>query len=178
MLSTRRKSARNARWSQPMHRPAMPARSDKRTEAKPSESVTRTALPATPMKGLHPLTNQAENQRLHAYEQNVKSAFDAIVPTLKRISAIQHEQDFELKAQAIASEQLGFDLPEKTLADAWVDQLDMRKLFAWSVFETYQRFSDEFFSGNQLIDDKGFQSFLIDCGFHTMDVSPCDSTGR
>jgi carboxysome shell carbonic anhydrase len=41
------------------------------------------------------------------------------------------------------------------------------------VFETYQRFSDEFFSGNQLIDDKDFQSFLIDCGFHTLDVSPC-----
>ena len=173
MLSTRRKSARNARWSQSMHRPAMTARSDKRIEAKQSESVTRTAVPLTPMKGLHPLTNQAENQRLHAYEQNVKSAFDAIVPTLKRISAIQHEEDFERKAQAIAIEQLGFDLPEKTLSDAWVDQLDMRKLFAWSVFETYQKFSDEFFGGNQLIDDKGFQAFLIDCGFHTLDVSPC-----
>ena len=173
MLSTRRKSARNARWSQSMHRPAMTARSDKRIEAKQSESVTRTAVPVTPMKGLHPLTNQAENQRLHAYEQNVKSAFDAIVPTLKRISAIQHEEDFERKAQAIAIEQLGFDLPEKTLSDAWVDQLDMRKLFAWSVFETYQKFSDEFFGGNQLIDDKGFQAFLIDCGFHTLDVSPC-----
>jgi len=122
---------------------------------------------------LHPLTNQAENQRLYAYEQSVKSAFDAIVPTLKRISAIQHEENFERKAQAIAREQLGFDLPEKTLADAWVDQLDMRKLFAWSVFETSQRFSNEFFGGNQLIDEQGFQSFLIDCGFHTLDVSPC-----
>jgi carboxysome shell carbonic anhydrase len=132
-----------------------------------------TDVPAKAFKGLHPLTNQAENQRLHDYEQSVKSAFDAIVPTLKRISAIQHEEDFVSKAQSIAREQLGFDLPEKTLADAWVDQLDMRKLFAWSVFETYQRFSDEFFSGNQLIDDKDFQSFLIDCGFHTLDVSPC-----
>ena len=173
MLNTRRKSARNARWSQPVYRPAMPVRADKREETTLSESVTRTKVSAKPTKGLHPLTNQAENQRLNAYEQNVKSAFDAIVPTLKRISAIQHDADFERKAQAIAREQLGFELPEKTLADAWVDQLDMRKLFAWSVFETYQRFSDEFFGGNQLIDDDGFQSFLIDCGFHTLDVSPC-----
>ena len=94
MLNTRRKSARNARWSQPVYRPAMPVRADKREETTLSESVTRTKVSAKPTKGLHPLTNQAENQRLNAYEQNVKSAFDAIVPTLKRISAIQHDADF------------------------------------------------------------------------------------
>jgi carboxysome shell carbonic anhydrase len=119
------------------------------------------------------LTNPSENQRLYDYEQSVKNAFDAIVPTLKRISAIQHEEDFESKAQAIARNQLGVDLPENTLADAWVDQLDMRKLFAWCVFETYQRFSDEFFTTDRLINDRDFQAFLMECGFHTLDVSPC-----
>ncbi|MGD8927185.1 MAG: carboxysome shell carbonic anhydrase, partial [Thioalkalispiraceae bacterium] len=134
MLSNRRKTARNARWSQPS-RPTAPLRSTERTqgrsqlspqtrvETRQAERVMPTDVPAKAFKGLHPLTNQAENQRLHDYEQSVKSAFDAIVPTLKRISAIQHEEDFVSKAQSIAREQLGFDLPEKTLADAWVEQL-------------------------------------------------------
>lgn len=165
MLSTRRKYERNNRWPQPMQRPTAPSRAD--------NSVTRPSTPAAPRVGLHPLTNQTENQRLYNYEQNVKSSFDAIVPALKRISSIQHEEDFETRAQVIARDQLGFELPEQILADAWVDQLDMRKLFAWCVFETYQRFSDDFFTADNLINDKGFQSFLIDCGFHTLDISPC-----
>jgi len=134
---------------------------------------TRVAEFVRTRAGFHPLTDQSENQQLYAYEQRVKSAFDAIVPSLKRISALQHEVDFERQAQAITREQLGFELPEETLADAWVDQLDLRKLFAWCVFQTYQRFSDEFFSGQQLIEDQTFQSFLMECGFHTLDVSPC-----
>lgn len=161
MLSIRRKSART-RWSQPIPRPTAPTRAKQRA-----------LRPRAPMTGLHPLTNQAENRRLHEYERNVKSAFDNIVPVLKRISSLQHEEDFVSRAQGIAREQLGFDLPETILADAWVDQLDMRKLFAWSVFETYQRFSDEFFTTDHLINEGDFQSFLIDCGFHTLDISPC-----
>lgn len=164
MLHTRRQ-IRTARGAHKAIRPAAPSRA-----AKPAVRTTTYTMPG---EGIHPLTDTAENQRLHDYEQSVKSAFDAIVPTLKRISAIQHQEDFEQKAQAIAREELGFDLPEKTLADAWVGELDMRRLFAWSVFETYQRFSDDFFNGNQLIDDENFQSFLIDCGFHTLDISPC-----
>jgi carboxysome shell carbonic anhydrase len=133
----------------------------------------RPPAPTTTLHDLHPLTQQAENRRLHDYEHGVKGAFDAIVPALKRISATQHEEAFHDSAQAIARERLGFELPRQALADAWVDRLDMRKLFAWCVFETYRRFSDDFFSGNRLIDDGDFQSFLIDCGFHTLDISPC-----
>lgn len=162
MLSTRRKTGRN-RWSQP----AAP------TAPRANQRAVRPRAPAPTMTGMHPLTNQLENQRLFDYEQSVKSAFDAIVPTLKEIAAIQRETDFERKAQQIAREQLGFDLPEKTLADAWVGQLDMRQLFAWSVFETYQRFCDEFFTTDNLIQDETFQSFIMECGFHTLDVSPC-----
>ena len=138
------------------------------------QNETRPRVPAVPMSGLHPLTNQAENQRLYAYEQRVKSAFDAIVPTLKQIAAIQREADFECKAQAIARDQLGFELPQQTLADAWIAQLDMRRLFAWCLFETYRAFSDDFFSSNPLgVLEKDFQNFLLECGFHTLDISPC-----
>jgi len=123
----------------------------------------------------HPLAHAHENARLFDYEQGVKAAFDNIVPTLKRISALQHEMDFERQAQAIAREQLGFELPETVLAGAWVEQLDMRKLFAWCVFTTYRKFCDEFFSRDPLAAEsvEDFQNFLQECGFHTLDISPC-----
>jgi len=123
----------------------------------------------------HPLCRNEENTRLLNYEDKIKQAFDAIVPTLKLISAIQHESDFESQAQLIARERLEFELPEDILADAWVEQLDMRRLFAWCVFNTYKRFCDEFFASQTSADTavEEFDAFLQSCGFHTMDVTPC-----
>lgn len=124
----------------------------------------------------HGLTNAAENTRLYAYESSVRESFDNIVPTLKQISALQHEAGFEQQAQQLARTQLGFELPELLLKNAWVDQLDMRSLFAWSVFETYHRFCDEVFTHDPLgqnSSDASFQSFIQECGFHMVDVSPC-----
>ncbi|MGV6826761.1 MAG: carboxysome shell carbonic anhydrase [bacterium] len=123
----------------------------------------------------HPLTDRRDNERLYAYERAVKDAFDGIVPVLKKISAIQHESDFASQAQQIASAELGFELPEMLLEDAWVDQLDMRSLFAWSLFQTYQKYCDEYVHQDPLgtLDEAAFQRLLEDCGFHLMDVSPC-----
>jgi len=176
MLSNRQRTARNARWGR--MRPTAPSRASSRASAR-ADTVSRTHshVPANAVLAaaddLHPLTDREQNQRLYDYEQKVKSAFDAIVPTLDRIAAIQHKDGFEPMAQAIVQQSLGFDLPGHTLADAWDGELDMRKLFAWAMFETYQRFSDEFFKGNNMIDDATFQAFLVSCGFHTLDVSPC-----
>jgi carboxysome shell carbonic anhydrase len=121
------------------------------------------------------LCSERENARLYEDERGVKAAFDAIVPTLKRISAIQHEEGFEAQAQDIARRALGFELPVDILADAWVEQLDMRRLFAWCVFATYRRFCDEFFTTDPLaVEGEGeFEAFLQSCGFHTLDISPC-----
>lgn len=125
--------------------------------------------------GRHPLTRGDENSRLFDYEQRVKTSFDAIVPILKQVSALQHEEDFERRAQQIARDELGFELPQDILESAWVDQLDMRRLFAWCVFETYRRYCDDFFTTDPLGsgDEADFQGFLQDCGFHTLDLSPC-----
>jgi len=124
---------------------------------------------------MHPLTNNGENAHLYAYESSVKAAFDAIVPTLKEVSALQHEAEFEKQAQQLARARLGFELPAALLDDAWVTQLDMRSLFAWCLFETYRRFCDDVFTLDPLGDknDDAFQQLLQECGFHTLDVSPC-----
>ena len=50
----------------------------------------------------HPLCNGRENIRLYEYERSVKGAFDNIVPVLKELSALQHEMDFESRAQQMA----------------------------------------------------------------------------
>lgn len=123
----------------------------------------------------HPLSRADENAPLQRYEDEIKQAFDAIVPTLKQISAIQHEARFEDLAQRIARDQLGFELPDAILADAWVEQLDMRRLFAWCVFYTYRRFCDAFFSATTPTGESSneFDTFLQGCGFHTLDISPC-----
>lgn len=126
-------------------------------------------------QGQHPLCNTSENTRLYEYERSVKDAFDNIVPVLKQVSALQHEVDFEPRAQQLAKQQLGFELPASILADAWVEQLDMRRLFAWCVFATYKDFCEKFFTMDPLAIDgtESFQSFLQECGFHTLDISPC-----
>lgn len=121
------------------------------------------------------LIDSRENALLYQYEESVKKSFDVIVPTLKRISSLQHSQDFEFEAQKLAQDELGYTLPEEILGAAWLGQLDMQALYAWCVFKTYTVYCDEFFAKEPLRrnDAEVFQNFLQECGFHTLDVSPC-----
>ena len=171
MISARR---RQNRFSHRGRAAAASGRPGDRAIQKPAASAGGVAR-ASYTAASHPLTNGQENTRLYAYESSVKEAFDAIVPTLKQVSALQHEAGFVQQAQALACAHLGFELPQVLLEDAWVEQLDMRSLFAWCVFETYHRFCDEVFTRDPLGDssDEQFQAFLQDCGFHLLDVSPC-----
>ncbi|MCS5692656.1 carboxysome shell carbonic anhydrase [Cyanobium sp. FGCU-6] len=142
-------------------------------------SRTRNTAAATALCGGHPLTDQAANTALHAYDLQVKDRFDRIVPVLKQLSGLQHEDDFVGRAQELARRQLGFELPLPILETAWVTQLDMRTLFAWCVFETYEQTSGYFFDADPLAGGPGtpaaaaFDEFLLDCGFHLLDITPC-----
>jgi carboxysome shell carbonic anhydrase len=128
---------------------------------------------------LHPLTDTAANAALHAYDTKVKGSFDRLVPVLKRLSALQHEEGFEAQAQELARAELGFSLPPQLLETAWVTQLDMRTLFAWCLFETYEQISASFFEEDPLGGRPGgsaaeaFDAFLLECGFHLLDITPC-----
>ena len=109
----------------------------------------------------------------------MKAAFDRIVPVLQKLSALQHESDFINQAQAVAQAELGYQLPLPILERAWVTQLDMRTLFAWCVFETYEQTSAAFYEQDPLGACPGspaaeaFDAFLLSCGFHLLDVTPC-----
>ena len=126
------------------------------------------------LKGLHPLTRKELNVQLCGYERSVKSAFDQLEPTLKQFSSLRGRDDFETRAAQLMKERIGLDLPPVLLADAWVGQIDMRRLYAWCVFQTYQRFCNSFASDFPCaMSDGEFQSMLQAFGFHTLDVSPC-----
>ena len=127
----------------------------------------------------HPLTDQSANDHLKAYDQQTKDRFDQIVPVLKRLSALQHEPDFVERAQLLARQELGTTLPLPILESAWTSQLDMRTLFAWCVFEAYEQTSRIFFDEDPLAgapsdgSTQAFETFLLDCGFHLLDITPC-----
>ena len=152
-----------------------------RRDQAPSRSVpfnlSRSSLPLNSRQ--HPLTNRVANERLRTYEQDVKGRFDRIVPLLQKVSALQHEPDFLVQAQRLSRAELGFDLPSHILERAWVRPLDMRGLFAWCVFESHRLFSDRFFQDDPLQGAEGsaaaqeFEQFLLDCGIHLLDVTPC-----
>lgn len=168
----------NARQKQQRQRAARRSSPSNRSRSMLSRNaVSQTrGISSTPLSSVgHALVNHAENESLYAYENRIKASFDHIVPTLKKISSMQYETDFVNKAQTVAQQDLGYLLPQEILEDAWVQQLDMKKLFAWCVFETYHRFSDDFYTQDPLgsSNENDFSLLMKDCGFHTLDVTPC-----
>ncbi|MCS6787079.1 MAG: carboxysome shell carbonic anhydrase [Thiobacillaceae bacterium] len=123
----------------------------------------------------HALVDRALNQSLYAYERRIRGRFAAITDTLKVISALQHERDFVERAQHLARECLGFELPQALLEDAWVTGLDMRALHAHCVFATVKAGVDAAEADQAPWREKIAitPEFLRACGYHTVDVSPC-----
>lgn len=140
-----------------------------------NNSVHQPSTSGNGYRSSHPLCQCEDNFRLFEYESDSKAAFDNIVPVLKKISALQHESDFAGNAQDIAQRELGFELPDDIVDNAWVEQLDMKRLYAWCVFQTYRRYCDEFYGRDPLAhqQEREFDEFIQSCGFHTVDVSPC-----
>jgi carboxysome shell carbonic anhydrase len=122
----------------------------------------------------HPLADAAQSARLADYERRVRARFEAIVPVLKVIASLQHEADFEVQAQHLARERLGFELPVMVLADAWVTTLDMRRLYGECVLHTFRDLADEAAREmNGAAEAEATVRFFIECGFHEVDVSAC-----
>ena len=127
----------------------------------------------------HALVDAMLNERLFDYECRVRGRFECIVPTLKALSALQHEADFVERAQRIALDSLGYALPEPLLANAWVAGLDLRQLHSHCIFRSFleciQRADEDRAPWREraAVDAE----FLRGCGLHTVDISPC-SDGR
>jgi carboxysome shell carbonic anhydrase len=150
-----------------------------RRQMLPLPSATRPANPACVLGDgqhcEHALVDAALNERLFDYECCVRGRFEAIVPTLKTLSALQHEGEFVAQAQHIAQDRLGFALPEPLLANAWVAGLDLRRLHSHCIFRIFKECitradADQASWRERVAIDAGF---LRECGLHTVDISPC-----
>ena len=123
----------------------------------------------------HALADRAMNARLAHCEDSVKGRFDAIVPTLKTLSALQHLDDFPVRAQQMARDRLGYDLPQGVLDDAWVAGLNLKALYAHCAFESLKaavgQFARDIKAQLEVVQDT--RNFFLDCGFHAVDISPC-----
>ena len=55
----------------------------------------------------------------------------------------------------------------------------MRALYAWCAFKQHEKLSDNFFNNDPLEgaagsrDAEDFEKFLLDCGIHLLDITPC-----
>ena len=105
----------------------------------------------------------------------MKGRFDAIVPTLKAIAGLPQSEDYVARAQALAKDRLGFELPGRYLEDAWVAGADFKSLYAHGVFAALdaagQQFAADLAQQIEVVQDTA--NFFIDCGFHAVDISPC-----
>ena len=123
----------------------------------------------------HALVDQALNQRLYAYERQVRGRFAVIVDTLKTVSAFQHEVDFVARAQRYALDRLGYELPADLLEDAWVAGLNMRALHSYCTFRSFKECIERADADQAPWRERMALDgdFIQGCGYHTVDVSPC-----
>ncbi|HNE14809.1 MAG TPA: carboxysome shell carbonic anhydrase [Rhodocyclaceae bacterium] len=148
---------------------ALPARHEARSGAPALAAPAGESLPR------HHLSDRRVNARLAHCEDSVKGRFDAIAPTLKSLSALQHLEDFPVQAQRLARERLGYELPQGILDDAWVSGLDLKALYAHCVFAALKAATSQFAQDikSQLEQVQDTRNFFLDCGYHAVDISPC-----
>jgi carboxysome shell carbonic anhydrase len=128
----------------------------------------------------HPLTDVEANQVLGEHERMVRARFAAIVPVLQRIAREQRAEGFVEAARRIAQAELGIEPPTELLERAWLGGLDMRALYGQVVLKTVTQLANEIHqvqaAGSGATEPEA-TSFLLDCGYHAVDISPC-SDGR
>jgi len=123
----------------------------------------------------HALVDEELNRRLFAYEETVRGRFAPIVDTLKTISSFQHELDFVSRAQRIAQDRLGYELPAALLDNAWVSGLDLRALHSYCIFRSFKACISNVDADQAPWSDRMLinTDFIRSCGYHSVDVSPC-----
>ena len=137
------------------------------------------AVEGAELQAGHPLADSAANERLHAFESEVRDRFERLVPLLRELHALQHQPDFEERAQELARRELGFGLSESVLGDAWINGLDTRALYLQGTFQLFDQLVNGYWDGRDdlVAEAQSAIAWFLDCDFHEIDISPC-SDGR
>ncbi|OZB37581.1 MAG: carboxysome shell carbonic anhydrase [Halothiobacillus sp. 14-56-357] len=127
----------------------------------------------------HPLTNLQANDQLNRCEESVKNRFDRVVPFLRAVAGIPLGTDYITRVQELAQSSLGHTFPETMLKDNWIKGHNFHGMFGYSTFRALNASAEQFRKRwlDQADEASSFIEFLLDCGFHAIDISPC-SDGR
>lgn len=125
--------------------------------------------------GGHPFHDTAHNDRLLAREHEITLAFERIVPTLKEVAGLQYQENAVQRIQSLLRDRLGFELAPERLQASWIKPLNMRGLYADSVFHTFCQLANRDFDRNAANLDEGepADEVIRKWGFHAIDITPC-----
>ena len=125
--------------------------------------------------GTHPLHDTAHNRHLMEREGSITAAFDALIPTLQGVAALQFQDGARQRIQDLVRSRLGFELPDDCLEASWVKPLNMRGLYAYSAFQTFVRIAERDYQRDALMHAEGepADELIRNWGFHAIDISPC-----
>lgn len=125
--------------------------------------------------GAHPLYDAVHNRRLLERESEITAAFAAIEPALKEAAALQYQDGAADRIQQLVRGRLGFELPASCLQASWAKPLNMRGLYAYSVFQTFRQLADQDFdrSHADLAEGEPADALIRNWGFHAIDITPC-----
>lgn len=130
-------------------------------------------LPLT-QGGGHPLHDTRHNLRLLDQENEIKRAFSDIEAVMADIGAGISGEDAD-RIQAIASARLGFQFPSAWLRGSWSRPVNLRRLFAFSVFKAFERLAGRHFdrAHAEWADGESAPELIRKWGFHAIDITPC-----
>ena len=129
---------------------------------------------ATPA-GAHPLHDAAHSRRLLERESEIAAAFAGIEPVLMDAAALQHQDGAAERIRKFMRDRLGFELPSPCLQSTWVRPLNMRCLYAYSMFQTFCQLANRYFDRSyaNVSDGEPADDVIRKWGFHAIDISPC-----
>lgn len=143
--------------------------------ANPYVTLYTAETSAAPVAGAHPLYDTTHNRRLLERESEITAAFDAIAPALQEVAAMQWQEGFADRAQALVRSRLGFELPTECLQASWLKPLNMQGLYAYSVFRTFVALANRAFDRSlaDLAEGEPASELIRKWGFHAIDITPC-----
>lgn len=123
----------------------------------------------------HPLQDTRHNIRLLDQENEIKRAFADIEAIMADIGGAITGADAAERIQAIAQARLGFEFPVDWLNGSWSRPVNVRRLFAYSVFKAFEKLAARKFDRQyaEWSDGESAPELIQKWGFHAIDITPC-----
>jgi carboxysome shell carbonic anhydrase len=123
----------------------------------------------------HPLGDPAVSRALKSRADEIQAAFAVIEPTLKALAPRQFEADFASVAVQTLRHQLGVRVPPEYLTVSWAAPLDIRRLYAYCVLETFCRLIERNLDRDlaPLFEGESAEALIQRFGFHAIDITQC-----